>query len=83
MSKPGGPWSARDRGLAEALIAFEASTCSGCGQPVRLAWDPRTEGEWEAVKHTCEACKARASATADGQTKPAEHITVHRITGPA
>lgn len=61
------------------MLAFEAATCSGCGQPTRLAWDPRTEGEWEAEKHTCEACKARTAKTPDGRAKPHEHVIVRRL----
>ncbi len=85
MCEPGGPWTARDRGLAEALLAYEAEECSGCGQPRHTAWDPRTEGEWEAERHICEACKAREALTADVKPKPGEHVTVTRVkpTSPA
>jgi len=70
-------WSTRDRGLAEALIAWEDSLCPGCGQPIDRAWDPRSEGEYEAHEHICEACKAKAAREKDGREHQAgRYVTV-------
>jgi hypothetical protein len=75
-------WSTRDRGLAEALIAWEDSLCPGCGNPRDQAWDPRSEGEWEAHKHRCEACAEKARATDGEKDDPARFVTVGPFSGP-
>lgn len=71
-------WSARDRGLAEALLSYEASLCPGCGMPRHHAWDERSEGEYEADSHVCQGCKALA-AKSDDKKKPGEHHVVRRV----
>lgn len=78
MSDPGGRWSDRDRGLAEALIVHEASLCPGCGQPKHVAWDPRSEGEFDVEKVTCQACAAKDQAAKKSGDKTAgEYLLVH------
>ncbi len=72
-------WSARDRGLAEALIEYEDGLCPGCGQPVDHAWDPRSEGEYEAHERTCMACQEKAMKTDGREHKPGHFVTVSRV----
>ncbi|PZR55221.1 hypothetical protein DNL40_02300 [Xylanimonas oleitrophica] len=76
---PGGAWSSRDRALAEALLLLEASACPGCGQPKGHAWDPRSEGEYEVEKVTCQACAAKGQATKRKEPGPGEYLLVHRV----
>lgn len=55
-----GPWTARDRELAEALAIYEASLCPGCSQPLSETLDPDREGWYEVHVETCAACRAKA-----------------------
>ena len=54
--KPGARWLPTDRALAVALTRLDATTCTGCGQPIGEAWS----GEHEHTVHTqtCTACAA-------------------------
>lgn len=77
-------WSDRDRGLAEALLLHEDNQCPGCGHDREHAWDERSEGEYEAEPHTCQACRARELAQDEvkgREKKPGQHLTVRRIPG--
>lgn len=65
--------------MAEALVLHEASMCSGCSQPRHLAWDDRSEGEFETVRHTCQACRQREIDTKDHKPGAGEYVTVQRL----
>lgn len=59
--RPGQRWTDRDALLLQALTYYEASLCSGCGQPMWLGMDPDTEGHWKAPLPTrCHPCTAIA-----------------------
>lgn len=70
-----GPWSSRDRELAKALILFEQSRCSGCGQDSYEAQDADTDGWWRTETVTCQACAALAKAQEDADS-PGAMISV-------
>lgn len=74
-------WSARSRGLAEALIAHEDGLCPGCGHPQDQAWDLRTAGEWDVHEHECQACQALADRRTknDADPLPGTYFTVGRL----
>lgn len=63
-------WRGRDRLLAEALLEYEDSFCPGCGQPKDKAWDPASNGAWEAESIVCESCAAMQRA--ENETKEPE-----------
>lgn len=78
---PGGRWSEHDRSLAVALTLFEATLCSGCGQPVEESTSPEADihngaGAWHyevPPPHRCYAC----TAVADAQDAMAEKGAPH------
>lgn len=53
--------------------------CPGCGHPRDHAWDDRSEGEYETVRHTCQACSVRETETRDQKPKAGEQVTVRRL----
>lgn len=72
----------QDRGLAEGLLAYEDGLCPGCGYPRDKAWDPRSEGEYEAEVHVCQGCAARDRKTKDSGEQAGRFVTVTEL-GPA
>lgn len=52
----GSAWTDDDRAWAIALLEEQRERCSGCGQPLAVCMDPRTEYTWSVVRHTCQAC---------------------------
>jgi hypothetical protein len=65
-------WTDQDRGWVLALLAEQADTCGGCGQPVSECFDPKTMREWQAVERQCQACRvveAQHEANAEASTR--------------
>lgn len=69
-------WSHRDRNLAQALLMYEGSRCSGCGQPAHLAHDSDTNGFWQAETIVCQACAAIADEGKNGEQTPGATVNV-------
>ena len=69
-------WPARDRRLAEALLAYEDGLCPGCGNPRHVAWDPRAQVDWKVTTHTCEPCEVRANAAEGKPARAGQFVTV-------
>lgn len=69
-----GPWTNRDRELAEALVIYEAGLCPGCAQPLSESLDPDREGWYEVHIQTCAACRAKAAAKSGEE--PGELVSV-------
>lgn len=40
-----------------ALLAEEREECSGCGHPIEVSTDPKTQRTWQVHRATCEACR--------------------------
>ena len=49
-------WTTVDRTLAVALTLSQDLICSGCGQPKHEAWNPDSEGYYEAKDAECQGC---------------------------
>lgn len=45
--------------LTLALTAHEDSLCPGCGQPKDVAYNPDSDGWYEAAEVVCAGCKAQ------------------------
>lgn len=57
--RPGEPaWLPEDRDEALALMANDAATCHGCGQPRAESTDPANEYGYTAEGQRCHACAA-------------------------
>lgn len=55
----GEPWTDLDRLLHQAVRAYLADLCPGCGWPKQLTTNPGTEHHWSAPAPTrCHACTA-------------------------
>lgn len=78
-AEPSGPWTVQDRGLAEALQAYEDGLCPGCGHSRDKAWDPRSEGEYEAEVHVCEGCAAKSRKEKDAAEHAGRYVMVARL----
>lgn len=59
-------WTDEDRGYLLALLAEEAETCQGCGQPSEESRDKATARTWEVVQETCWACMPLQAVMEDG-----------------
>jgi hypothetical protein len=65
---PGDRWTEHDRSVAVALTLYEATVCTGCGQPLEESTSPEAdagnrEGAWHyeaPVPDRCHACTALA-----------------------
>lgn len=54
-----------------ALLAYEDSLCSGCGQPKDVAYNPDSIGWFEAHEVTCAGCAAdQEHRNRDKQSSP-------------
>lgn len=73
---PTGPWSARDRELAKALLLHEMSLCDGCNHPLAETLDPDREGWYSVETVTCAACRARDIETQKMKPEPGERIRI-------
>lgn len=51
-------WTDEDRDLALALLAYEASLCTGCGHPLAETTDPAAEEAYVAEAMRCHRCTA-------------------------
>lgn len=40
-----------------ALLAEEHDACDGCGNPLEISTDPKTQRTWKVHQVTCEACR--------------------------
>jgi hypothetical protein len=75
-------WTDEDRGWVLALLAEEADTCPGCGQPNSVCRDPKTMYEWRAVQVQCQACRmieTQRESDADGPKRRGIYTGVRRI----
>lgn len=52
-------WLQSDTDLAVALTELEASTCSGCGQPVAECMSTEGDGAYDAEPWRCHGCATR------------------------
>lgn len=69
-----------------ALLAEErdeCSGCSGCGHPLDVSMDRKTQGTWRVERVTCEACRileAEVGNDAEGKPKRGLKYAVVRTT---
>jgi hypothetical protein len=48
----------------------EAEECSGCGHPLEVSTDRKTQGTWRVRRITCEACRIlQAEVENDAESK--------------
>ena len=69
-------WTARDRELAKALLLYEDTECSGCGQPVEESLDPDREGWYVVEPVICAGCQALAKAAERERPEPGLRLRV-------
>lgn len=50
-------WTDEDRDLLIALLAEERDECAGCGHPLEVSTDRKTQQTWQVHRRTCEACR--------------------------
>lgn len=51
-------WTFVDRVLAVASVLSDDLRCPGCGHPKHEAWNPDSEGYYEAQEAICQGCSA-------------------------
>jgi hypothetical protein len=70
-------WTFTDRVLAAASILAEDLRCPGCGQSKEEAWNPDSEGYFEAHEATCQGCaEVRRSSEGEKEHHPERKIWV-------
>jgi hypothetical protein len=60
LTSPDPLWTDEDRNLLLALLAEEREECEGCGWPLEISTDPKTQRTWTVHRTTCEACRILA-----------------------
>lgn len=68
--------------MAQALTAYEAMLCSGCGQPIHESMDIESDGEWSAPEpmrcHACTAIAERAASYSEARAPQALKFNAER-----
>jgi len=70
-------WTFVDRVLAVASVLADDLRCSGCGQPKSEAWNPDSEGFYEAHDAICQGCAAvRRDSEGERESLPERKVWV-------
>lgn len=67
--------------MAQALTAYEAMLCSGCGHPVHLSMDIENDGRWKSPEpmrcHACTAIQERVKGAINENTRAPQALKFH------